>query len=103
MNESLSLVLALVAGVLLGWIFFGALWWTVRKGFSSKRPALLLFCSLWLRTSIALAGFYLVAHGHWERLVVCLFGFIMARVLVTRLTRAAEKPTHFAQVASHAP
>jgi F1F0 ATPase subunit 2 len=25
--------------VLLGVIFFGGLWWTVRKGLSSKRPA----------------------------------------------------------------
>jgi hypothetical protein len=32
MNETLSLVLALVTGVLLGAIFFGGLWWTVRKG-----------------------------------------------------------------------
>ena len=36
----LTLVLAWVAGVVLGAIFFGGLWWTVRKGVSSKRPAL---------------------------------------------------------------
>ena len=46
MNETLSLVLALVAGVLLGAIFFGGLWWTVRKGVSSKQPALWFFGSL---------------------------------------------------------
>ena len=69
MNEALTLVLAWVAGVVLGAIFFGGLWWTVRKGVSSKQPALWFFGSLLLRMSIALAGFYFVAGGHWERLL----------------------------------
>jgi F1F0 ATPase subunit 2 len=103
MNETLSLVLALVTGVLLGSMFFGGLWWTVQKGVSSKRPAPWFFGSLLLRTSIALAGFYFIARGHWERLLVCLLGFVIARLIVTRLTRAAEKPTYMAQEASHAP
>jgi F1F0 ATPase subunit 2 len=103
MNDTLSLVLALVTGVLLGAIFFGGLWWTVRKGVSSKRAALWFFGSLLLRTSIALAGFYFVARGHWERLLVCLLGFVMARLIVTRLIRATEKPTYLAEAASHAP
>jgi len=103
MNETLILVLALATGVLLGAIFFGGLWWTVQKGVSSKRPALWFFGSLLLRTSIALVGFYFIARGHWERLLVCLLGFVMARLIVMRITRAAEKPTYFAQEASHAP
>ena len=103
MNETLSLVLALVTGVLLGAMFFGGLWWTVQKGVSSKRPALWFFGSLLLRTSIALAGFYFIARGHWERLLVCLLGFVIARLIVTRLTRAAEKPACLAREASHAP
>ena len=103
MNDTLSLVLALVTGVLLGAMFFGGLWWTVQKGVSSQRPALWFFGSLLLRTSIALAGFYFIARGHWERLLVCLLGFVIARLIVTRLTRAAEKPTYLAQEASHAP
>jgi F1F0 ATPase subunit 2 len=102
-NETLTLVLALVTGVLLGAMFFGGLWWTVQKGVSSKRPALWFFGSLLLRTSIALAGFYFIARGHWERLLVCLLGFVIARLIVTRLTRAAEKPTYLAREASHAP
>jgi len=103
MNEPLILVLALATGALLGTIFFGGLWLTVQKGLSSKRPALWFFGSLLLRTSIALVGFYFIARGHWERLLVCLLGFVMARLIVMRITRAAEKPTYFAQEASHAP
>jgi F1F0 ATPase subunit 2 len=104
MNETLTLILAWVAGGALGAIFFGGLWWTVRKGVSSQRPALWFFGSRLLRMSIALAGFYFVGRGHWERLVVCLLGFVMARLTVTWLTRpTGEKYTPLAQEASHAP
>jgi F1F0 ATPase subunit 2 len=60
MNEVLVLALAFSAGVLLGAIFFGGLWWTVRKGVSSEQPALWFFGSLLLRMSVALAG---ICHG----------------------------------------
>jgi F1F0 ATPase subunit 2 len=104
MNEPLALLLPLVAGVLLGAMFFGGLWWTVRKGVSSTRPALWFFGSLLLRMSMALAGFYFASGGHWERLLLCLLGFVMARLLVTWLTRPSgttlPRP---AQEASHAP
>ena len=103
MNETLTLMLALVTGGLLGAIFFGGLWWTVRKGVSSKKPALWFFGSLLMRMSIALSGFYFVSGGHWERMLLCLLGFVLARLIVTRLTRAPENPTCFAQEASHAP
>ena len=102
-NDVWSLAPALAAGLLLGAIFFGGLWWTVRKGVSSQQPALWFFGSLLLRTSIALAGFVFIARGHWERLLVCLLGFVMARLIVTRLARAAEPPAYLARKASHAP
>jgi len=103
MNETLSLALALVTGVLLGAIFFGGLWWTVRRGVSSKQPALWFLGSGLLRTGVALGGFYLVARGHWERWLVCLIGFMIARAIVTRLARTAKKPPYRAPVTSYAP
>jgi F1F0 ATPase subunit 2 len=87
MNETLTLALAWLAGLLLGAIFFGGLWWTVRKGVLSPHPALWFFGSLLVRMSIALAGFYFVGRGHWERLLACLLGFVLARLAVTWLTR----------------
>ena len=103
MNETLSLAPALVTGLLLGVMFFGGLWWTVRKGLSSKHPALWFFGSLLLRMSIALAGFYFVSGGHWLRLLVCLLGFVMARLIVTRLTRPPVEHHNFpAKEAGHA-
>ena len=104
MHETLSLGLAWVAGGVLGAMFFGGLWLTVRKGVSSRQPALWFGGSLLLRMSLALAGLYVVAGGQWDRLLVCLLGFVMARLVVTWLTRASsEHHTSPAREASHAP
>lgn len=85
------LILALLAGMGLGGFFFGGLWWTVHKGISSKRPGLLFLASLVVRTSLVLTGFYFVGAEHWQRLLACLLGFVLARLIVTRLTNAAPK------------
>ncbi len=66
MSEPLTWCWRGVAGGLLGAIFFGGLWWTVRKGVSANQPALWFFGSLLLRMAIALAGFYFVSGGHWS-------------------------------------
>ena len=87
MNEFLFLAPPLAAGLLLGAFFFGGLWWTVIRGVSSERPALWFFGSMLARTSIALAGFYFVGGENWERWVLCLFGFVLARLVVKWLTR----------------
>jgi len=104
MNEPLSLASALAMGVLLGAIFYGGLWWTVRQGVSSKRVALWFLGSLLLRMGVALAGFYFVAGGHWERLLLCLLGFVIARVVVTWLTQPGgeNRPPQVLE-GSHAP
>jgi F1F0 ATPase subunit 2 len=103
MDEVLSYALSVAAGALLGAIFFGGLWLTVCKGVSSKNPALWFFGSLLLRMSTALTGFYFVSDGHWERLLLCLFGFVLARLFMTRLTRSSgESQSPSAQDAGYA-
>jgi F1F0 ATPase subunit 2 len=86
MNELLQLALVLLAGLLLGALFFGGLWWTVLKGVTARQPALWFGVSLLLRTGFVLAGFYLVSSADWKRLLLCLLGFIAARFIVIRLT-----------------
>lgn len=85
MSEVMQPALALLAGMLLGATFFGGLWWTVQKGLASPKPALWFLGSLLLRTGIALTGFYAVAGGNWKRLLACLFGFVIVRIIATRL------------------
>ena len=104
MNETVILVLVGGAGVVLGAIFFGGLWWTVPRGLSSQRPGLWFLGSLLLRTSIILAGFYVVSGGQGGRLLACLLGFAIARFIVTRLTGPpVEHRNSPAQEAGHAP
>lgn len=103
MNELLTLLLAWSAGGLLGAFFFGGLWWTVRLALSSKWAALYFPVSLVLRMGVVLGGFYLVGRSHWESLVACLLGFLMARLVVTWLTRTTRNSTHVTQEICHAP
>lgn len=89
MVEPWSLLLSWTVGVGLGTLFFGGLWWTVRHAVAAQHPALWVFGSIVLRTSVTLTGFYLVAGDQWERLLLCLLGFVVARVAVTRASRPA--------------
>jgi F1F0 ATPase subunit 2 len=85
MSETPKVIVALLAGGFLGAIFFAGLWWTIRKGVSSRLPALWFSGSLFVRMAIVLPGFYFATCGHWPRIVACLTGFLLARMAVTRM------------------
>ena len=101
MPSALALVPALVAGAALGAIYFGGLWWTVRRAGSFRRPAFSMLASVLVRMSVALGGFYLVARDSWQRLLLCLLGFVVARAAVSWLVRPATRIT--ATEVAHAP
>ena len=48
-------------------------------------------------------GFYFILGDDWKRLLAGLLGFIVARLIVLRLTRVAEQAGESAQEAGHAP
>ena len=86
MNEILFMVFAFMAGIVLGIIFFYGLWLTVKKAVTAKIPALWFVGSFLIRTAIALTGFYYISQGNWQRLLICLLGFITARYFIKRFT-----------------
>jgi len=86
------LVLALAAGGGLGAAFFVGLGWTVNRLARSGRPGTLLAASFVLRMTGAVAGFYLAARAGGKPLLACLLGFMLARVVVTRLHRPKASP-----------
>ncbi|SFN65837.1 ATP synthase subunit I [Nitrosospira briensis] len=89
--QALALLLALAAGMLLGVIFFGGLWWTVRSGMTARQPALWFIGSMILRTGIVTMGLYFLlslSGNSWKILLGGLFGFILARLLATRVLPA---------------
>lgn len=87
LNGTMACGAALLAGGLLGGVFFGGLWWTVRRGALSPTSARWFLGSLVFRTAIVLAGFYAVGAGQPARLGLCLMGFLLARGIVLRATR----------------
>jgi F1F0 ATPase subunit 2 len=104
MSELFSLAPALAAGLFLGALFFGGLWWTVIRGVPSPRPALWFLGSTLLRMSITLAGFYIVGREDWQRWLLCLLGFVLARLAVKRLTRPpVQRQSSGAPEARYAP
>ena len=91
MNEIVYKILAFIVGLLLGTKFFGGLWFTVRKLVTSKRPALWFLGSFILRVSITLIGFYYISSGSWQRLIICVAGFIIARFAVIHFTKLSKE------------
>jgi|GEM_PF-170416 len=99
MNEITTLFLAALAGLLLGAFFFGGLWWSLRKGLNSDYVALWQITSLVVRMGVSLIGFYLVGGGQWQRLMACLAGFVIARIVILRMTaRFEQQPIGLAEV-----
>jgi F1F0 ATPase subunit 2 len=98
---------AIAAGFVLGALFYGGLWWTVRHAADFHRPALIVLGSALLRMAAAWGGFYAVAGGEWSRVLLCLLGFLVARLAVTWATRLpAPSPSPSAPTptqARHAP
>ena len=86
MIEILFMILTFIAGIALGILFFYGLWLTVKKAVTAKTPALWFLGSSLIRTAIILGGFYYISQGDWQRLLVCLLGFITARYIVKGFT-----------------
>ena len=95
MHNLSGLIWACGAGLFLGFIFFGGLLWTVRKGVESAHPAKWFFGSLLLRISLVMAGFFFIGQGSMWRLGACLVGFLLARILITQCSAmSAGKGAH---------
>jgi F1F0 ATPase subunit 2 len=85
---------ALLVGLLSGAIFFGGLWWTVRTGTAARSPAVWFPISLVLRMSLIVVGFYYVAAGGWQALLLCTAGILIARAAIFRSIRVTSFSPH---------
>ena len=91
MNEISTMILSFTGGILLGIIFFGGLWFTVKKIVAAKTPAVLVFISFIIRVAITVIGFYFIGSGNWQKLIACMLGFIIARFIVIHYTKAIDE------------
>lgn len=87
MNESIYMLVVLLGGFVLGIVFFGGLWFTVKKAVTSARPALWFLSSFFIRVSITLVGFYYLSQGAWKNFLISVLGFIIARTIIIYLTK----------------
>lgn len=92
MNELINMLPAFIGGIVLGILFFGGLWLTIQKALHSKKPALLFVGSFMLRMAVFLTGFYYVSQNSWQKMLVCLAGFLIARTIITRLSQKNNHP-----------
>jgi F1F0 ATPase subunit 2 len=84
-SSPLELLVAAIAGGLLGGFYFTSLWITVRQLPVTQWPIRLMVGSLVGRLAIATLGFYLLMNGHWERAIAGVLGFVLVRnVLIHR-------------------
>ena len=103
MRDIFGLALALLSGILLGVIFFGGLWWTVKYRLSSRRAGLWFSGSLLVRVAITVGGFYLVSQGSWKRTLACLFGYLLARFIISgTVAKLPRRTIRTAREAHHA-
>ena len=104
MNDFFLLLLAAIGGGFLGVFYFVGLRWTLRKSLASKAAALWFLGSFLLRTSVCLYGIYWIGANDLLRILACLGGFIVARMIVIKLTgEATFAGDPEAQEAEHAP
>jgi F1F0 ATPase subunit 2 len=85
-------VIAVLAGILFGVIYFGGLWLTIQKMGQMDRPILLLTGSFIVRLALVLVGFYLVSNGRIELLGVSLVAFFVTRfIFISRIRPHTER------------
>jgi F1F0 ATPase subunit 2 len=91
-GDGLGLGMAFAVGIGLGSLFFGGLWMTVRRIPKARWPACLALGSVWGRSIVCVAGFYLIMEGGWVRLAACFLGFLGARLALVRHWRPQHPP-----------
>lgn len=90
-EKILYILFPLIVGIALGILNYVGLWFTIQKMPIVRHPTLLSMMSFLLRMGIMLIIFYLVMDRSWERLIICLLGFIAVRSFFVRRFRTEIK------------
>ena len=86
--STVRILLSAAGGLLLGLLYFAALWWTVRGIPTARRPALLVGGSFLIRALAASAGIVLLSGGQPLPLAVAVAGFLVGRTILIRVVGA---------------
>jgi F1F0 ATPase subunit 2 len=97
MIDLILLLLAFIAGLMLGTLFFGGLWWTLQNYRLSENPAVWFVGSSMLRMALLMLGLFFITSGDWKRALAALLGVMIARVLVTKYAQWKTTKLYAAQ------
>lgn len=84
MTPILLVTLSFIWGALLGLLFFGGLWFTVKALPHSKRPNMLWVLSFLLRLAVLVAGFIALTGFGAQACLAAVAGVIATRLLLSR-------------------
>ncbi len=84
MIDGLLAIGVLAWGMLLGLMYFGGLWLTVRRLTDVKHQAIWVLGSLAIRNVLAVIGFFPVVKQGWQYALICLAGVITVRFILVR-------------------
>ena len=82
----------LAGGFLLGLLYFVSLWTSTQRILHSRRPVLWMVGGFLLRMAVVLPGFYWLGGAQWQKLLTCMAGFIIARLIVITVTARLARP-----------
>lgn len=91
-SEPYFLIIAMIIGIGMGFFYFGGLWLTVKRVTNSQQRVLLVIGSFIVRNAVCAVILWLLARGgNWQRVIVCLLGFVIARTFLIRRLRPSEE------------
>jgi len=89
-EHSLAVIGTLLWGAILGLVYFGGLWLTVRRLTTGKHQAIVMLGSFIIRNALMAIGFFPVIRQGWQTALICLAGIIVVRFIMIR--RIHERP-----------
>jgi F1F0 ATPase subunit 2 len=79
----MSIAATIVAGTFVGVVYFGGLWWTVRRLPATRHPWALYLASLAIRSALTLFVFYVVLTDYgMPQLLMLLAAFLLVRLVM---------------------
>ena len=87
LNTTNGLILSIGVGSVLGALYLYSLWLSVRRLGQARRPLLWLLTTGSLRIAAVTGAIYVVMDGRSVRLLACLAGFLLARLVLLRFVR----------------
>ncbi len=83
--DVLGILLSIISGGIVGLVFFGGLWLSVRVIDRIKHPGWLMLFSFVIRITVFVGAFYAIAkYGNWLYLVIALASALIVRTILIR-------------------